>query len=178
MQRIGNTIWIFIEKVVEFVLKKFFKITDKDISENTLKNFMQFTKFGIVGVSNTLIYYVLYIVSILILRKFALFGAIDYLVAQIIAFILSVLWSFYWNNKVVFKIEEGEHRNLWKALLKTYVSYSFNGLFLSSALLVLWVDVLYISEFWAPIINLLISVPVNFLINKFWAFKQFMLKEM
>jgi len=88
-----------------------------------------------------------------------------------IAFILSVLWSFYWNNKMVFVKEEGQQRNLWKALIKTYISYSFTGLFLNSALLVLWVDVLHISEFVAPIVNLLISVPLNFIINKFWAFK-------
>jgi len=72
---------------------------------------------------------------------------------------------------MVFVKEEGQQRNLWKALIKTYISYSFTGLFLNSALLVLWVDVLHISEFVAPIVNLLISVPLNFIINKFWAFK-------
>lgn len=93
------------------------------------------------------------------------------LVSQGIAFVLSVLWSFYWNNKVVFADGGGE-RNLWKALAKTYVSYSFTGLFLNSILLVLWVQVFHISEFIAPVINLLISVPLNFLMNKLWAFKE------
>ena len=132
---------------------------------------MQFIKFGIVGISNTLISYILYVVSLLIFQRLNWFGKVDYLVAQMIAFILSVLWSFYWNNKMVFVKEEGQHGNLWKALIKTYVSYSFTGLFLNSALLVVWVDMLHISEFVAPIINLLISVPLNFIINKFWAFK-------
>ena len=91
--------------------------------------------------------------------------------AQVIAFVLSVAWSFYWNNKMVFVKEEGQQRSIWKSLMKTYISYSFTGLFLNSILLVLWVQVLHISEFIAPIINLVISVPVNFLINKFWAFK-------
>ena len=68
-------------------------------------------------------------------------------------------------------LKEGQQRSMWKALLKTYVSYSFTGLFLCTALLVLWVQVLHISEFVAPLINLVVSVPVNFLINKFWAFK-------
>lgn len=93
------------------------------------------------------------------------------MLAQIIAFLLSVLWSFYWNNKKVFLPEEGKERSIWKALLKTYISYSFTGLFLNSILLILWVDVLEISEFVAPVFNLLISVPLNFIINKFWAFK-------
>ena len=30
---------------------------------------------------------------------------------------------------------------------------------------------MHVSEFVAPIINLLISVPINFVINKFWAFR-------
>jgi putative flippase GtrA len=60
---------------------------------------------------------------------------------------------------------------MWQALAKTYVSYSFTGLFLNSILLILWVKVLGISEYIAPIINLLVSVPLNFIINKFWAFK-------
>ena len=89
-----------------------------------------------------------------------------------IQFVLSVLWSFYWNNKKVFVLQEGEKRSMWQALLKTYISYSFTGLFLNSALLVLWIRVLGISEFIAPIINLLVSVPLNFIINKFWAFRK------
>ena len=72
---------------------------------------------------------------------------------------------------MVFTVEEGQSRCLWKALLKTYVSYSFTGLFLNSVLLVLWVRYLGISEFVAPVINLMISVPINFIINKFWAFR-------
>ena len=171
MQNIGKTLWNLIENIASTVIKAIFHLLRKEISEETTNGFMQFIKFGIVGVSNTLISYILYVVSLLIFQKLNWFGKVDYLVAQMIAFILSVLWSFYWNNKMVFVKEEGQQRNLWKALVKTYISYSFTGLFLNSALLVLWVDMLHISEFVAPIINLLISVPLNFIINKFWAFK-------
>ena len=171
MQNIGIALWNLIEKIASTVIKAIFRLFHKEISEETMNGFMQFIKFGIVGVSNTLISYILYVVSLLIFQKLNWFGKVDYLVAQMTAFILSVLWSFYWNNKMVFVKEEGQQRNLWKALVKTYISYSFTGLFLNSALLVLWVDMLHISEFVAPIINLLISVPLNFIINKFWAFK-------
>ncbi len=132
---------------------------------------MQFVRFGIVGLSNTVISYVLYAVFLLLFQHFGMLEGIDYIVAQVIQFFLSVLWSFYWNNRMVFRLGEGEHRSLLKALLKTYVSYAFTGLFLSSILLIFWVQVLHISEFIAPIINLCVSVPLNFLINKFWAFK-------
>ena len=96
----------------------------------------------------------------------------DYLIAQIAAFVISVLWSFYWNSKMVFTLEEGKERSVWKALIKTFIAYSFTGLFLNSILLFLWVRVFSISEFIAPLINLVVSVPLNFIINKFWAFRQ------
>lgn len=171
MQNLGNKIWALIEKCAYIVLNRIFGIFHKEISDSSFLAAMQFIKFGIVGVSNTVISYVLYVVSLLVFQKLGVFLKVDYIVAQIIAFLLSVLWSFYWNNKMVFIVEDGKERSIWKALLKTYVSYSVTGLFLNSLLLVLWVQVFGLSEFLAPIINLLISVPLNFIINKLWAFK-------
>lgn len=166
-----NTCWKWIEKIAYIVLRVMFRVIGKELSDEAFRAFMQFVKFGIVGVSNTAISYVLYVCSLWLFKKVGVLPRADYLVAQAIAFILSVLWSFYWNNKMVFVQQEGQERVWWKALLKTYVSYSFTGLFLNSILLVLWVQILGISEFIAPLINLLVSVPLNFIINKFWAFK-------
>lgn len=158
-------------RIIHWIVVIFCKIFAKDYSieiENTL---MQFIKFGIVGLSNTIISYVLYAVSLLLFQRFAIFGTNAYLVSQVLAFVISVAWSFYWNNKYVFTQNEGETRSIWRALLKTYISYSFTGLFLNTLLLILWVQLLHISEFIAPVINLLVSVPLNFIINKFWAFR-------
>ena len=163
--------WRIIESVVKIVVESMLKLINKEYTEELHESIMQFVRFGIVGVSNTVISYLLYTISLIAMRKLGILVGIDYVIAQIIAFVLSVLWSFYWNNKMVFVIGEGESRCLWKALFKTSVSYSFTGLFLNSILIILWVQVLHISEFVAPIINLLISVPLNFIINKFWAFR-------
>lgn len=147
------------------------KILRKDLTTAFESSLLQFIKFGIVGLSNTVISYVIYAITLLLFQQTGVFGSNAYLVSQVLAFVISVAWSFYWNNKYVFTQGEGETRSLWRALLKTYVSYSFTGLFLNTILLVLWVQILGISEFIAPIINLLVSVPLNFVINKFWAFK-------
>lgn len=171
MKNSGLKVWNIIEKIAYAILNFLFNIFHKELSDETFQAFMQFVKFGIVGVSNTIVSYVLYAGSLIIFQKNHLIPKVDYLVAQVIAFVLSVLWSFYWNNKMVFVVEEGKQRSIWRALLKTYVSYSFTGLFLNSILLVLWVKLFHISEFLGPIINLVINVPINFLINKFWAFK-------
>ena len=52
------------------------------------------------------------------------------------------------------------------------MSYAFTGLFLNSVLSILWVEIVGLPKLIAPIINLLVSVPINFLLNKFWTFKQ------
>ena len=170
--KIVNAAWKLIEKIVYVICNCFFHIFKKEIPQSTYQGLIQFVKFGIVGVSNTFISYVVYAVSLMLFQRFDLFPKIDYVISQVIQFLLSVLWSFYWNNKMVFTLEKGKTRSLWKSLFKTYVSYSFTGLFLSSVLLVFWVQLLGVSEFIAPILNLLVTVPINFLINKFWAFRQ------
>lgn len=170
MQNFGSKIWALIEKCAYIILNGVFGILKKELSESAFLAIMQFIKFGVVGISNTFISYILYVIALLGFQKLGILLNTDYLIAQVVAFVISVLWSFYWNNKMVFVVENGKERSIWKALLKTYISYSFTGLFLNSILLLLWVQVLHISEFLAPIINLLISVPLNFIINKFWAF--------
>jgi putative flippase GtrA len=166
-----NGFWNLIEKISRWFIRLIFKIMHKESSAAAETAFIQFVKFGIVGVTNTVISYVLYAGSLLLMQRFKVLPHFDYLIAQVIAFVLSVLWSFYWNNKYVFKLGDNQGRNIWRALIKTYISYSFTGLFLSSVLLIFWVRIVGLSEFLAPILNLIISVPLNFIINKFWAFK-------
>ena len=164
-----NQIWNKITELLKIILIKGFRLT---FLESRWDALMQFIKFGIVGVSNTVVSYVIYVISLLLFQKNGWFVKADYLIAQVIAFVLSVLWSFYWNRKYVFNSEDGEAVSWYKALIKTYISYAFTGLFLNTVLSVLWVQILGISKMIAPIVNLLISVPLNFIMNKFWAFKK------
>lgn len=159
-----------IDKIIYVACKLVAKIIKKDQDENTVNSLVQFVKFGIVGVSNTVISYVINVLVLLLMRPLNV--SWDYFVGNIVSFILSVLWSFYWNNKYVFKLEEGESRSLGKALLKTYISYGFTGIVLNNILSWIWVDLLGISKYIAPIINLLASVPINFFMNKLWAFNE------
>lgn len=106
-----------------------------------------------------------------LIYRIGLWEQYDYLIATVWGFVLSVLWAFFWNNKYVFKEREGEKRSFFGTLLKTYITYSFTGLFLNSFLMVLWVDIFHMSKMIAPIINMTLGVPINFLINKFWAYK-------
>ena len=129
----------------------------------------QFIKFGLVGVTNTMISYIINIAVLYLLKDKAL--SCDYIIANVVAFLLSVLWSFCWNNRFVFEGMRG-WKNILKALLKTYVAYSVTGLVLNNILSFVWIDLLRVSKLIAPVINLLFSVPINFLLNKNWAFKK------
>lgn len=149
-EKLGRTI-------VDAVLRPF----HKSISDEQWNAFMQFVKFGLVGVTNTGITYVVYALFITL--------HVPVLVSYTIGYIVGILNAFYWNNKYVFH-EENKQRNLWKALAKCFTSY-IGSYVVSSILLLVWTDVLHISSYIAPIITLLITIPLNFLMNKFWAFR-------
>lgn len=150
------------------------------------KGFWQFVKFSMVGVSNTLISEGTY--ALLVYFK------MHYLLAQFIGFSLSVLNAYYWSSRYVFTESDGE-RIWWKMLIKTYMAYFWSYL-VNAALLVFWIDILHISRWMEPVagwfavhgaesfdgqflgsvlaagINLLITVPMNFVVNKYWAYGQ------
>ena len=150
-------------------LKKLLVIFHVELSEDKWAGLLQFIKFGIVGISNTAISYVLNVLVLLVLKPWGV--SWDFIAGNVVAFILSVLWSFYWTNRFVFVKQVGEQRKIWKALVKTYIAYGFTGILLSNILSWIWINVFEISKYVAPLINLIISVPLNFIINKFWAFK-------
>jgi len=154
-----NRFWNVLEKCLHVLIYKALRLK---LPEENFLHFIQFVKFGIVGLSNTMISYLVYV--------FLVTFGINYITASITGFIISVVNSFYWNNKYVFAGTES--RDLWKAFVKTFLSYAGTGLILSNVLLYLWVDVVHIYEMIAPIINLFITIPLNFICNKLWAFKE------
>lgn len=133
--------------------------------ENLKDVIIQFIKFGIVGVSNTLISLAVYYVCVLALGW-------HYQVGNLLGFVIGTTNAYFWNSRYVFKM--GAHRTFAehaKSYAKTFVAYGGTFL-LSTALLWLWVDRLGISDKIAPLINLCITIPLNFVINKFWTFKK------
>lgn len=130
---------------------------------------LQFVKFCLVGVSNTIVSYVLYAGIIFLLHDLS--WRQDYIFANVTSFTLSILWSYYWNNKYVFKVEDTGKRKMWKALGKCFLVYGFTGYILDNVLSYIWIQRLGFSRYIAPLCNLPFSVPVNYLLNKLWAFK-------
>ena len=168
MENTGVRLWEILDKMLYAIFVRFLHLK---FLETRWDGFMQFVKFGVVGVTNTVISYTLNVLVLFACAKLHIVERYDYILGNTIAFLLSVLWSFYWNSRYVFGLEEGEKRSPWKALLKTYISYGFTGIILSNILSYVWIRVFGISKYLAPLINLVVSIPVNFLMNKLWAFK-------
>ena len=123
---------------------------------------LQFIKFGLVGVSNTLVSWACYYLFLWIDDRL-------YLVGSIVGTIVSIANAFFWNDRYVFKGGEQDWKSRLKRLGKTYISYGGTSL-LSIVLLWLEVELFGVSKAIAPIVNLIITIPLNFLINKYWTF--------
>jgi len=123
----------------------------------------QFVRFGIVGLTNTAVSYLVYLL-------FVLLGC-HYLLANAFSFIAGVVNAFFWSNKYVFKKKPDEKRNVFCALLKTFISYGSTGLLLNSFLLYLLVEEYGVPSLFAQLFCLSVTVPLNFLLNKYWSFK-------
>lgn len=135
--------------------------TFKGINKGNWKEMLvQFIKFGMIGVSNTIVSTSIYYLFIWMDPKL-------YFVGNVVGWIVSVFNSFYWNNRFVFTKSEFS----WgQKLLRTYLAYG-GSFIVGSITLVVLVSVLGVSEWLAPWINIVITIPLNFILNKFWAFK-------
>ncbi len=119
---------------------------------------LQFFKFGIVGLTNAIIQLTVYYLLMHI--------GLSYAISYGCGFILSVLNAYILNKKFVFKVKDVSAP---QTLASVYLCYGITFI-LSELLLFLEIDILNIYDKIAPIINIIVLTPVNFLLNKFFAF--------
>lgn len=135
------------------------------MKKSTKKTIEQFIKFGIVGVINTFTSYA-------VVNFCYYFLNLHLQLANIIAFIISVFVSFTLNSKFVFKNKPKTSKEFFHTLFKTYLSYASTGLILTAILIEIECNKLGIPLYIASLMNLVVTVPINFLLNKFWAFRK------
>lgn len=160
MKKAAATVWQIIDNVIRAVLKLLMRATGRELTEPVLQRISQFVKFGIVGVMNTMISFIVYYIFVLISNEL-------YLIGSVAGFVMSVLNAFYWNSNYVFQKSDEKLRTL----IRTFIAYGSN-LLIGTFMLWLLVDKCGLSLFIAPMINLMITVPLNFLLNKFWVMKK------
>lgn len=134
---------------------------------------VQFVKFGLVGISNTLISYGIEMAGYYwILRAVPWQEANKILVVTTIAFVVSVANSYFWNSRFVFVSKQGcSVRQHIRTFIKTSACYGLTGLVLAPALKI------YLEKqgipYWAcSLLTLFVTIPLNFILNKMWAFSK------
>lgn len=121
---------------------------------------LQFIKFSIVGASNTLVSLAIYYMLIAL--------RIPYLMASVAGYIVSTITGYFLNRIWVFQQRKGK---LVKSLFRYYVVY-ISSLFINMICLYFLVNCMGISEKTAPILILFVTIPYNFLLSKFWVYKE------
>ncbi len=163
--------WKLIQAIIRAVIGTGLKILHIEWSEKNWNAFFQFVKFAMIGVSNVAVSYTINITTLLLQHLIVPGFKWDYVIANVTAFLLSVLWSFHWNSKKVFGVNN-TRGDKFKALLKSYMSYAFTGLFMNNLMSTFWIHIVGVSKFISPLLNLPVSMPINFFILKKWAFKK------
>lgn len=148
------------------------RMTEEDNQQNvkhrfngTLPALIQFVKFGIVGAVNTVLSYLITNGSYYLLH-------LHEQISNLLAFLITVLISFLLNSRFVFQQQEGEKQPWYKALAKVYASYALTELVLMGFLLFIQERLIGIPHYIATLVNLCVTVPLNFVLNKFWAYKK------
>lgn len=145
------------------MIQKLFDKFDIHTKDDFFKFVWQVIKFGIVGCSNT-------VISLVVYWILCYFG-VHYMISFAIGEVVSIVNAYFWSNLFVFKEKEKGKRNHAKSMFRVFVIYTSTFL-LAELLLIVQVQYLGWSENLAPVLNLLLTIPVNFLLNKFWAFKE------
>jgi putative flippase GtrA len=120
---------------------------------------IQFIKFGLVGISNTVI------TAVVIWLMLKIFGLND-LSANIIGYIAGLTNSFIWNRKWTFRSKSKIKDTVFKFILIFVISY-----LLQLGVLFLLLNSLQIDAYWCHLIAMAVYTLVNFVLNKFYTFK-------
>jgi len=154
---------------------------------------VQFIKFGLVGLTNTALSWITTFAVILIvgdllgIQEVMLGGFtirnFDANLGNIAGFVVGVINSFSLNKRYVFKNKQEQSEK--KAFAKTFICYGTTFL-ISMAIMNLLLEVAHlhvvlfdkdVSKYVVTMLRLLITIPLNFIANKLWAFKDRKPKE-
>jgi dolichol-phosphate mannosyltransferase len=122
-------------------------------------NWLQLTRFAAVGASG-------YIVNLLVFAVCVHLIAIDYKLAAVAAFVVSVLNNFWWNRHWTFGAADG-HAGFQAA---RFFAVSVAALLINLVVLELLISDTSMGDLAAQAIAVAVAMPFNFLGNKLWTF--------
>lgn len=123
-------------------------------------NWLQFVRFGVVGASG-------YVVNLAIFALAVHALAIDYRVAAVLAFLVSVGNNFWWNRRWTFAAHDG-HAGFQAA---RFLVVSVGAFLVSYLVLLLLVESAGLPKVAAQAAAILAATPFAFLGQKLWSFR-------
>lgn len=132
------------------------------MTRQTKSTLFQWLKYILIAVMNTILSYAVYAICIKL--------GLHYVMASVMGYLISTYSAFILNTKYVFTPRGQKPEYTLQKMVRTYITYGFTGVVTYNAMLVLWIEILGISEFVAPILNIVINFPINYLMNKYWSF--------
>jgi gtrA family protein len=129
-----------------------------NLIKRIIRKYDNFIKFAIVGFGNLSVSLITYYIFV--------YFSVNYQIANIGGFITGSLNGYIWNKIWVFR----SSKKNGSSIIKFYLTY-LSTWFLSAILLYIWIEVFKISDIVAPVINVFITTPINYLLNKYWVFK-------
>ena len=123
------------------------------------QSLIQFLKFGIVGISNTLI------TALTIWLFLKVLHCSDYF-ANFTGYILGLINSFIWNRKWTFESKTKVSATLFKFIVTFAISYLFQ---LGNLYLLLHYT--HIDPYFCQLLSIVVYTILNFALNKTYTFK-------
>ncbi|WP_302623843.1 GtrA family protein [uncultured Clostridium sp.] len=121
---------------------------------------IRFIKFGMVGVINTLVNWIIFF----ILNALGMY----YILANIIAYILGTVNSYLWNTLWVFKYKD---KTSTETTIK-FIILNLIGLGLNTGILYVLVDLCNLNKFIGLVTTTAIVMIINYIVNKLWVFSK------
>jgi len=128
------------------------------------KSLKQFIIFGIVGVSNTAVDFIVFWLLIQ--------TSLHYIIANIMAYSLGMLNSYIWNSAITFKSKYGKNEIIAVKRIIRFIIWNGLMLLLSSALIYVVVEYMQWHALTSKLVVTVIILVIQFLGSKKWVFKQ------
>lgn len=146
-------------KIIKKIVENLLGAINIRLSAQMWDSIEKFLKFLIVGLSNTIIQLAIYYLAIII------FGSDKYLFGQTAGYFCGVINSYFCNSRFVFA--KGKRGIL--SFVKMCFCYLLT-FFLQTTLIFVQIDILKLSGYLAPVLAVIVTTPINFVLNKLFAF--------
>ena len=123
------------------------------------REFHRFSRFVIVGISNTTI-------TLVIIFSLLKFTNLDYKISNIIGYIVGITNSFIWNKKWTFKSNNKVHKELIPFILMALISYSIN-----LVVVIYTTEVLSFNIYFCQFSGMVFYTITNYIGNRLWTFR-------